>query len=97
MYYHKSTETIIVYEKEKQINVYNRTKEILKYKNGQQMLFPEYEIECYYSTTDVSVEDIMEIYHMHRTSEQFHFELKTNMNIERMPFGSLQPMTYFCT
>lgn len=55
--------------------------------NGPQTLFSEYVIESYYSILDVSVEDIMEIYHMHRTCEQFHSELKTDMDIERMPFG----------
>lgn len=87
MYYHKSSETIIVDEKEEQINVYSRVKEILEDKNGQRMLFPEYEIESYYITPDVSVEDIIETYHMCGTCEQFHSEIKTDMNIERMPSG----------
>lgn len=87
MYYSKTVEEFTFEDRKVNIYVYSRVKVILEGENGQQLLFPEYEIESYYSTLDVSVEDIMEIYHMHGTCEQFHSELKSDMGIERMPSG----------
>ncbi len=34
-----------------------------------------------------SAEDVIELYHQHGTSEQFHSELKTEMDLERLPGG----------
>lgn len=39
------------------------------------------------STLDESVENIMELYPMPGICKRFHFELKTDMDIERMLFG----------
>lgn len=32
-------------------------------------------------------EEIIELYHLHATSKQFHSEIKTDMDIERLPSG----------
>jgi len=57
---------------------------------GQILLVPEYEIESYYTSLDSKVAtsfEIQEQYHNHGTSEQFHSELKTDLDLERLPSG----------
>ena len=56
--------------------------------DGQILLMPEYECKRYVtSLQEASEEDIIELYHLHATSEQFHSEIKTDMDIERLPSG----------
>ena len=56
--------------------------------DGQVLLIPEYECKRYVtSIQDATEEDIIELYHLHATSEQFHSEIKTDMDIERLPSG----------
>jgi hypothetical protein len=58
--------------------------------NGQVLLIPEYEIESYYTSLDSKTAnsfDIQKMYHDHGTSEQFHSELKTDLDLERLPSG----------
>lgn len=56
--------------------------------DGQVMLTPEYECKRYVtSLQEASEEEIIELYHAHATSEQFHSEIKTDMDIERLPSG----------
>lgn len=56
--------------------------------DGQVLLIPEYECKRYVtSLQEASEEEIIEIYHTHATSEQFHSEIKTDMDIERLPSG----------
>lgn len=50
--------------------------------NGQEMLFPATQFNMYNTDPD---EDIIELYHNHAICEQFHSEIRTNM--ERMPSG----------
>lgn len=60
--------------------------------DGQILLIPEYECKRYAtSLQEPTEEEIIELYHMHATSEQFHSEIKTDMDIERLPSGK------FCT
>ena len=55
---------------------------------GQVLLAPEYELESYYTSLKTApAEDIQALYHAHGTSEQFHSELKTDMDLERLPSG----------
>lgn len=56
-------------------------------KDGSHLLFPEIEVETYWTNMYESPVDIIELYHDHGTSEQFHSELKTDMNVERLPSG----------
>jgi hypothetical protein len=56
--------------------------------DGQILLFPEYELESYcVSLEKATAEEIQSLYHAHGTSEQFHSEIKTDMNLERLPSG----------
>lgn len=56
--------------------------------NGQILLLPEYELSSYNtSLMDVDEETIIALYKDHGTSEQFHSELKTDLDLERLPSG----------
>jgi len=51
---------------------------------------PELEINTFWTSlkpTQVSAQQVVDIYHDHGTSEQFHSEFKTDMDIERLPSG----------
>lgn len=58
--------------------------------DGQALLMPELEINTFWTSlkpTQVSAPQVVELYHDHGTSEQFHSEFKTDMDIERLPSG----------
>ena len=57
---------------------------------GQILLMPEYELESYYTSLNgeiATATDIQNLYHAHGTSEQFHSEIKTDLDLERLPSG----------
>ena len=59
-------------------------------KNGQMLLMPEIEIEGWWTSLNsltYSNEQIIALYRDHATSEQFHSEFKTDLDIERLPSG----------
>jgi hypothetical protein len=57
-------------------------------KKGQKLLFPELEVDTYWCSLDkMGPAEVIELYHDHGTSEQFHSELKSDMGIERLPSG----------
>jgi hypothetical protein len=57
-------------------------------KKGQTLLFPEYQIDTYWcSIEQLPPKEVIELYHDHGTSEQFHSELKSDMGLERLPSG----------
>ena len=47
----------------------------------------EIAVETYASNLPEAPLDIIELYHDHGTSEQFHSEMKTDMGVERLPSG----------
>jgi hypothetical protein len=53
--------------------------------SGNGLLFPEIEVETYWTNLYEDAEDVISLYHDHGTSEQFHSELKTDMDVERLP------------
>ena len=55
--------------------------------DGQEMLFPETEIDMYWTSLGVSDGEVIELYHNHAVCEQYHSEIKTDMGIERLPSG----------
>ena len=69
--------TMVVAAIERQTNV----------KTGEVFLFPEIEIDSWWTNVDCTEEECIAGYHDHGTSEQFHSELKTDMNIEKLPSG----------
>jgi hypothetical protein len=54
---------------------------------GQTLLFPEYEVDTWWTNLPDAPEEVIQLYHGHGTSEQFHSELKTDMGLERLPSG----------
>jgi hypothetical protein len=58
-------------------------------KKGQRLAFPDIEVETYWcSLEQLSVEEVIDLYHDHGTSEQFHSEIKSDMDLERLPSGN---------
>lgn len=53
--------------------------------DGQELLFPEIEVATYWTSLGERAETIIDLYHKHGTSEQFHSELKSDLNLERLP------------
>lgn len=47
------------------------------------------DVETYATNLPESPLDIIELYHNHGTSEQYHSEIKTDMGVERLPSGKL--------
>jgi len=58
-------------------------------KKGVAYLVPDVEIETWWTNLFQSPEAIIQAYHEHGTSEQFHSELKTDMDVERLPSGKM--------
>ena len=56
-------------------------------RNGQRLLIPEEELECWWTNLDCNAGTCIRLYHAHGTSEQFHAELKSDMRMERLPSG----------
>jgi len=54
---------------------------------GQTLLIPEIKVESWWTTLDLSDHEIIELYKEHGTSEQYHSEFKTDLDIERLPSG----------
>jgi hypothetical protein len=57
--------------------------------DGQELLIPEIEFETYWTNLYCRAETIIGLYHNHGTSEQFHSELKSDLDVERLPSGKL--------
>jgi hypothetical protein len=56
-------------------------------KRGQQLLVPEIDIEGWWTSLLFDEETIIALYAEHGTSEQYHSEFKTDLDIERLPSG----------
>ena len=56
---------------------------------GNRYLIPEIEVNTWWTNLTCGAEKVIELYHGHATSEQFHSELKNDMGIERLPSGKL--------
>ena len=58
--------------------------------NGQILLIPELEVDTYWTSLPDDPRTVVKLYQAHGTSEQFHSELKTDMDLERLPSGKFQ-------
>jgi len=56
-------------------------------RKGQPLLLPEREIEGWWTSLDLPASKVLALYADHATAEQFHSELKTDLDIERLPSG----------
>ena len=56
-------------------------------KYGQFNLVPDIEVETWWTNLGDPDEEIIRLYHAHGECEQFHSEVKTDMDLERLPSG----------
>ncbi len=56
-------------------------------KKGQQLLVPELDIEGWWTRLAEPMTEVIELYKHHGTHEQFHSEIKTDLDLERLPSG----------
>lgn len=59
-------------------------------KKGQALLVAEVTIEGWWTSLSVSNQVVIDLYSDHGTSEQFHSEFKTDLDIERLPSGKFE-------
>ena len=57
---------------------------------GERLLIPELEADTYWTDLQEYPETVIGLYHTHGTSEQFHSELKSDMDVERLPSGKFK-------
>lgn len=56
-------------------------------RDGQVLLLPEIDVHVYWTSLRCSPWRVIELYRDHGTSEQFHSEIKTDLDLERLPAG----------
>lgn len=56
-------------------------------RKGQRLLIPELELQGWWTSLALPESEVIALYRDHGTSEQFHSELKTDMDLERLPSG----------
>jgi Transposase DDE domain group 1 len=56
-------------------------------KKGQRLLVPDIELEGWWTSLKHSDQEIIELYKGHALCEQYHAEIKTDMDLERLPSG----------
>ena len=59
-------------------------------KYGQILLYPDVEVETWWTNLGDSDQDIIALYHAHGECEQYHSEVKTDMDLERLPSGKFE-------
>ena len=59
-------------------------------KFGQALLIDDIEVESYWTNLGESPEDVIALYHDHGASEQFHSEVKSDLNLERLPSNNYE-------
>lgn len=72
---------------DKEVRIVFRVIERTVLANGQILLVPEIELESYWTSLPDKELDIIRLYHEHGTCEQFHSEIKTDLDLERLPSG----------
>lgn len=56
-------------------------------KKGQCLLVPEIELQGWWTSLDIAVPEVIDLYKHHGTHEQFHSEIKSDLDLERLPSG----------
>ncbi len=56
-------------------------------RKGHPLLLPELELEGWWTSLELAAGQVMALYADHATAEQFHSELKTDLDIERLASG----------
>jgi hypothetical protein len=55
--------------------------------DGQKWLVPDIEVNTWWTSLRLSAKEVIALYHAHGTSEQYHSEIKTDLDMERLPSG----------
>jgi len=55
--------------------------------DGNLLLLPQIEVNTYWTNLPCTAGEVVELYHDHGTSEQFHSELKSDLGVEQLPSG----------
>jgi len=55
--------------------------------DGQRLLVPDIEVNTWWTSLKLSAKEVIALYHAHGTSEQYHSEIKTDLDLERLPSG----------
>jgi len=86
----KSLKSLTLHGKVRQIRcVFEVTERTIK-ADGQHLLIPEIEVDTYWTSLNDPVEMVIEQYHQHGTSEQYHSEYKGEIDLERLPSGKFK-------
>ena len=56
-------------------------------KRGQILLVPDIELNTWWTNLGLTDDEIIRLYHAHGECEQYHSEIKTDMDVERLPSG----------
>ncbi len=63
------------------------TEKTMDKKTRQPCLMPQYDVDVYWNSLNLSADIVEEQYHKHGTSEQYHSEFKSDLDMERLPSG----------
>ena len=59
-------------------------------KRGQILIVPDLEVNTWWTNLGWTDDQIIESYHAHGECEQYHSEIKTDMDVERLPSGKFE-------
>ena len=59
-------------------------------KRGQILLLPDIEVNTWWTNLGWSDDEVIASYHAHGECEQYHSEIKTDMDVERLPSGKFE-------
>lgn len=76
--------------KKKNLRVVYEITERTVNKFGQMLLLPDIEVNTWWASLDLSDEEIIKLYHIHGESEQYHSEIKSDMDVERLPSSKFE-------
>lgn len=68
------------------VEVIEKTKD----RDGNMLLLPTLKVNTFWTNLPEDEKTIIELYHNHGTSEQYHSEYKTDMGVERLPSGNFK-------
>ena len=84
------TQTVSIHDDNKTEYVVQRVMRLVERtadRDGQLLLEPDYELEGWWTSLDEAPEAVIQRYQAHATHEQFHSEIKTDLDLERLPSG----------
>lgn len=58
--------------------------------HGQYFIVPDIELGTYWTNSSLPDETVINLYHAHGDSEQYHSKIKTDMHVEKLPTGKFE-------